>query len=496
MFQFAVIADLHLPHVPDSVQHDALQFAIRSIKKSHAEALICLGDVTAFGETDAARCFQREISTLEIPVLCTMGNADIRSEKADEIAGILNVKKELTVSGVRFIAIDTSAEEVTKEEEALLSSSGEHDIVVMHHPDWIMKKSGKQIIENFRINGKYKAMLYGHIHEYKQADNIYSVQALDPDKAIGTAPCVTYFTLDEDKITVDFDYFPFEIPGDLEDYLGVQCYFPEKDIPYMIQNQIQNIEIRPSSAYDNREQLKSLIADWRSNGGKYLSLHMPDFGYDENGITGEDKWKDAIACALDIGANGITAHVPMASVSCVRSGALNILARFFADMISQLPEKCSIGIENMHMTKGEKDNCERRYGYLPSECLEFVDAVNKEFGSQRVGVHLDVGHARNNIPYSGPYPIGAWYSLVGKHTVAYHIHQVEHALPVLIDDKAMENHLPIKSVYGPLISYCGFFHSWNTGRINKGPVFLEIRGGQEKYAISVEYFKKMFRNGL
>lgn len=493
MFKFAVIADLHLPKVADSVQHDALEFAVNSIKKSGAEAVVCLGDVTAFGEPEAAEDFQRKISETNLPILCTMGNADIRSDKASTICEIINAKSEMTVSGVRFIAVNTSDEEVSRQDEDLLSSSNERTIVIMHHPDWIMKKSGKQIIEKFRESGNYRLMLYGHIHEYKEEGKVYSIQALDPDKAIGTPPCVTYFTLDGNEISVEFDYFPVEVPGDLEDYLGVQCYSPIDDISYMTENGIKNIEIRPSSVYDDRDKLKEEISKWRKGGGKYLSLHMPDFGYDENGLTGVEKWNDAIDCAKDIGADGITAHVPMASVGIVRSGAFGDLVKFFAGKIKELPQTVSVGIENMHMTEGESDNDNRRYGYLPHECLEFVNAVNKEFGYKRTGVHFDVGHARNNIPFSGPYPIGAWYSLVGKHTVAYHIHQVEHAMDVLIDDKKMENHLPIKSIYGPLISYCGFFHSWNTGRINKGPVFLEIRGGREKYSLSVEYFKSLFK---
>ena len=60
MFKFAVIADLHLPKVADSVQHDALEFAVNSIKKSGAEAVVCLGDVTAFGEPEAAEDFSKK----------------------------------------------------------------------------------------------------------------------------------------------------------------------------------------------------------------------------------------------------------------------------------------------------------------------------------------------------------------------------------------------------------------------------------------------------
>ena len=63
---------------------------------------------------------------------------------------------------------------------------------------------------------------------------------------------------------------------------------------------------------------------------------MPDFGYDENGLTGVGKWNDAIDCAKDIGADGITAHVPMASVGIVRSGAFGDLVKFFAGKIKEI----------------------------------------------------------------------------------------------------------------------------------------------------------------
>jgi len=135
------------------------------------------------------------------------------------------------------------------------------------------------------------------------------------------------------------------------------------------------------------------------------------------------------------------------------------------------------------MTAKEKDDEERRFGYTPKECKEFMHLVNAQFGFARVGLLLDVGHARNNAPFSGSHPIGAWYGEVGQHTLAYHIHQVE------MNDTKMENHMPIRGLYGPLISYCGFAYCWNRGILNRAPVFLEIRGGKDMYSISVDFFQ-------
>jgi len=273
------------------------------------------------------------------------------------------------------------------------------------------------------------------------------------------------------------------MPEQIDEFLGLSCFKPEIDIPFAVENNIKNIELRPNAVYDDRESLIVHISEWRKKGGKYLSLHMPDFGYDE-AITGAKEWQDAVQCANELGVDGITVHVPKTSVCNMQTDVAKILVDFLIDNIKKLPKNCVVGIENMHMTAKEQPDSQRRFGYTPSECVQFIKMINAAFGFDRVGSLLDVGHARNNAPYSSIYPLGVWYSEVGRHTVAYHIHQIE------MEGTHMENHMPVKSLFGPLISYCGFAYCWNKNIINRKPLFLEIRGGMEQYYLSVEFLKE------
>lgn len=483
MIKIAAIADIHLPYLCGTVQYEALEFAIESIKKNKVDAVVCLGDATANGDSDAAKFFIKRMGELDAVKLFVLGNSDLRTKETAEYINILQTDREIDLCDIRCIGIDTSKGEISLSDTELLKSSDKDTIVFMHHPYWDgMTPESMEIIKSFQVSGNYRALVHGHIHYFERKGNVYSIQALDPDKSIGEPPCVTYFVIEDEEIHTEFDYFPSKMPENMDEFLGLSCFIPEIDIPVAIENGIKNIELRPNAVYDDRKRLLKLIKMWRSNGGKYLSLHMPDFGYDGE-LIGEKEWMDALECASDLRVDGVTVHVPKVSLKAMKSGAEPILLQFISSNIRKLPAACKVGIENMHMTAAESDNDDRRFGYVPQECIYLMNKTNELFGFERVGLLLDVGHARNNVPFSEKYPVGVWYGEVGKHTIAYHIHQISKV------EKGMENHTPITSLYGPLISYCGFSHCWNHGEINQGPLFLEIRGGYEEYIRSVKLFR-------
>ena len=215
----------------------------------------------------------------------------------------------------------------------------------------------------------------------------------------------------------------------------------------------------------DRKTLCEALGIWRKSGGRYLSLHMPDFGIgcDPAGMA------RSVAFAGEIGVDGVTFHGPRVPV-CQYEDMKDTLAESVAGWIRALPEKCAVGIENLHMTKEEKDDGARRFGYIPSEIMTFSDEVNTRFGRERTGLVLDLGHTRINGPLSSVWPVGDWYAAIGKRIRVYHAHQVA------FTERGLENHLPITDIYGPLISYCGFSWCWNSGILSKRPVFMEIRG--------------------
>ena len=136
----------------------------------------------------------------------------------------------------------------------------------------------------------------------------------------------------------------------------------------------------------------------------------------------------------------------------------------------------------MHMTASESADKNRRFGYTPMECLRFMEEM-RTVSRHRVGINFDIGHARNNAPYSQTYPVGTWLSTVGEHIVGYHLHQVTH------EDGVFENHMPITHPYGALISYASFFKYWEMGRIAKAPLIFEMRP-EGAYATTLATFER------
>ena len=120
------------------------------------------------------------------------------------------------------------------------------------------------------------------------------------------------------------------------------------------------------------------------------------------------------------------------------------------------------------MAHGEADDGRRRFGCTPEECAAWVAEMRQRLGDN-IGFLLDVGHARNNPPFSKRVSVGQWYARMGTQTVAYHLHQVLKG-----PDGRLRNHQPIPTMYGPFISFSSFLWGWHTGQLNRCPIFLEI----------------------
>jgi hypothetical protein len=169
------------------------------------------------------------------------------------------------------------------------------------------------------------------------------------------------------------------------------------------------------------------------------------------------------------------------------SPAWNAFLQIYIDTISRMPERTNIGIENIHLSPEESDDCNAKFGCNPQEVLAWIQAIRTALNSNHlVGHTLDIGHARNNGKIASQYPISRWYESMGDKTVAYHIHQV------VKGERRMRNHQPIERWFGPMISYVSFFYSWGLGIINKRPIFLEVKGA-DNYQKSMNAFQKDFQ---
>ncbi|MBR0143360.1 MAG: TIM barrel protein [Clostridia bacterium] len=464
--KIAVFADAHVSSYENTSQLAALRYAVRRIREERPDAAVSLGDATAFGTKEAALLFRKETAELPCPKLFLPGNSDLRAG-AGEVRELVSEGRILDVGGWRLIGLDTSEGRLREEDKRLLEGDPGRSVVFLHHaPSEVCGGRDKKRLDRF------PAVVYGHVHYGKREENEIAVRALDPDKAIGGPPSLLWLEAGEDGIRTEYEPCMDFAPEEIAEYAGISC-FDTGAILWAAENAVPSIEIRPGSVDWDREPLREALDAWRKSGGRYLSLHLPDFG------SGCDPavMDRAVSFAGEIGTDGVTFHVPRIPVAEYEAWK-DRLADSVAGWIRALPEGCAAGIENLHMTTQEKDDGARRFGYTPSECLAFSDEVNARFGRERAGLVLDVGHARYNASLASVYPIGDWYAAVGKRIRAYHLHQV------ILLENGMHNHFPVDSVYGPLISYCGFSWCWNHGILAKRPAFLEIRGDyRTSYAV-------------
>ena len=335
----------------------------------------------------------------------------------------------------------------------------------MHHPPKIVLNNDASVF-------------YAHKHISRVDGNKISLQALDPDKAIGEPPCITYYDTDTKKLTKSYYFVP--VPRDFMQNTGISCYRFKTDILFAIANGIKNIELRPNVIKEDKDEVKALVKEWRDAGGENLSVHLSEVSFKNGAPTVKPGYLELVDFVKEIGADRLTQHVPDIKLETANPKCLEKIAEFVADTVNSIGFCGVLGIENMH-TKSQDTAFDRRYGCTPEECFEFMLLVANK-SNCKVGFNFDIGHARNNAPLSQKYQISSWLAMLGKHIVGCHFHQV------VKDEDGFENHKPITELYGGIINYTSFFKCWIDGDINRCPVILEMRD-ENAYDISLKTLK-------
>jgi len=471
VMKICLICDLHLPYHKEAIQYDVLRWAMEDLQKKHAQALVVAGDFTVHGDIPAAEAFLEATGKLEIPVVICTGNSEYRNHATKEYFRNLAAPSVNIIGDWKVIALHDGEGRLTEDDYTALEQADDHTIVALHHPYHSLPSVHRERLLAWRERRPDVPVFYGHLHYTKDNGNDHMLTAADPDKVAGEHPCIAYYDTDTKKIEKSYYFCP--IPAGFMKYIGISCYRPETDIPYAAENRIGCIELRHEAANMERGTLLTLLQNWRQSGGTCLSLHAPELtDWDGNPVSAQ-RWDAFTDMALQLGADRITIHIPRIKLSVlqVKPWLLEQAADFAAGYIEKLPETCVIGMENMHTEKGETAE-ERRYGYIPEECMVFIRLL-RERCRHTIGMHLDVGHARNNMPLVETYTLGPWYAEVGTETVGYHIHQVNQ------DRTGLHNHNPIPNFYGPMICFASFFRLWVQDKLNHVPVILEIRPTEE-----------------
>ena len=441
------------------------------------------GDMTAAGEAAAARRMVESCRESGVPWLSTPGNAELRTpEDARAVCEMLTVWDETCP----VVLVDTSRGTVPEAERERV----EHRLVpspvvlVTHWPPDELPEDDRVWFEQLVAGSSLELLIVGHKHfdEIRTFGGkpLHLVRGLDPDKAKHDLPAITLFerageTWSRQDIGFpggDPRLWPAESKQAFLDLLGVSTMGePVAGTREAAERGVRAIELRaePALAADHAE-LQEAVAAWRASGGQCLSMHLPNLRWDEasQAPAETEGHAAAVALALELGVDRVTGHVPRVSVRALGQPEVRetMLALFASELAPLAAAGVVIGIENMHRNRGEPADDRRGFGYLPDECLDWVEELRPRLAGAAIGLHLDIGHARNNSPFSQSWTLGRWYAAVGQATVGYHLHQVT----------AKGNHQPFVTPFAPLLSLASFFWGWESGQLEHAPMFLEIRG--------------------
>lgn len=488
----AVLCDLHLPLLKSAAQYDVLDWEIGNIIEEGTDLTVVAGDITAGGELETLEYFRERISGLNHMFL--LGNSDIRNPFFEEkIISKYGESIQITFENYSIVGISTPFPYLTERDRELLWGCEEGSIVFLHHNPAALQEESREFLTKV-LRDKALTVIHGHKHlemeEIIGKSRIIGVTGQDPDKVKGL-PSVTYFEFGENMFKKYDRFFPLKSSAyeAVLKAVGMSCFDPYTDIEYAIRNQIPNIEIQLRKAKDLEQfpVIRAQVIKWREQGGKYLSCHLPELRLTDGVLQGVEVWYHAIELLKELSPDGVTVHVPRASIKDMIVDGMYWRQYLFHYVtgLKKLPENTRIGIENLHMLSMHKyNNEERLFGLVPEECLMWIDALNIYLGENRVGAVLDVGHATNNTVFRARYTRSMWYEIMGQRLVAYHVHQVVNT------PEGLKNHNAIADWLGMTVSYASFFWAWEKEHINHVPVFLEMKN-VENCDVSINALKEL-----
>jgi len=481
---------MHMPKNKNSIQWDFFIKAVERLKEDEIRTVLCLGDITSFGEYEAFEAYLKIMESFDHYFI--LGNSDVRDKNTQKLFTDKSSGFEFKCDRVTLKGINTPYGIIENKDKEGIKHLSEGDILLLHHSISALDTESKKYLEDA---AKEKQITIIHAHSHKRMDYLVGksravcLRAIDPDKAIGDYPCITYF----DTQTKDLTEVVFEnlsnTAYEMSKYFGISCVDNKENVKYALDNSVYGVELRCNGKdWEPDLSLTPLIEEWRTKTNGYLSVHMPNLRWKDGEIVGKEKWYDAVLYAKTINADGITMHPPKVKISELDE-AYDLFLELYKYAAESMSDKVKIGIENLHKEYGETDN-DRSFGYIPKEVTMWIDAINDAVGKENRVCHtLDVGHARNNGVFAQMFPISRWYEIMGKRTVAYHIHQV------IPHDGKMKNHTAIENWFGPMISYVSFFYAWEKEIINHVPIFLEVRG-HANYEKSVSALRKILENNI
>ena len=471
--RIAVFADLHYTRGSAKLKGALLREALRMASALRVEAIVCAGDMLGTGTVAEASDLRALFDSQPLPAWFTPGNAELRTPAESAAANALLANPSPPPDGVLLIDSSSGWADLSTLQpfnSSTCAAGGSRKLLVVTH----VPPGGGAI--GLTVAG------HEHVDAVRENGACRVLRGLDPDKAIGGPPSFATFVRDDAGVwhhEADHEiagirpaeWSPAFRDAFLRD-LGISTmYDPFGGLVFATDEHVPCVELRHASwRADDARALADAVARWRAAGGRVLSLHLPSLCFAHGVAEGVDTVRDACETARALGCDRVTLHVPKMKADAFavyRDAVTDAYARALAPLAGT---DTAIGIENMHMTPGETP-ATRCFGYTPEECRTLLADLRRIPGLA-IGFHLDIGHARNNAPYSTLFPVGSWYEQLGAECNGMHIHQV-----VMDDHGKMQNHKPLLGFFDKLIALSSLIMARRDALLRPVPMFIEVRDG-------------------
>ena len=507
--RFAVLADLHLSDLDGTAAAAALEWAVTWLGEHPVDFLAVAGDVTTYGGGPAMAHLLRACAGLACPVYHTPGNAERRGVDAMALLRPhLAPERRRAVHGTgdgaaQVLLPDTSTGKVPPAERAWLAAAAAdgpgRPVVVTHYPQDKLAADDAAWLDAWLTDCGAQLLVAGHSHYHRRrsvgAWTEVTVPGLDPDKAIGGPPGLTLFERGADGVWTDrfepwaaeLELLPSDLPGQLNPVGWSVPGDPAEAVRETRAHGLSCLELRTSGLEWSPAALEQELAESRRCGPLYLSFHLPNLTWNAQRqcIDGEDTFRGYVERAVEAKADHLTVHVPRALSSQMldcRGGyrpeepspVYRRMAALMADLLSPAAAAgARIAMENLHNPARTPVGAPGQiFGATIAQMRRWVRTMRDALPRAQVGVHLDVGHARNNGgELDNRQPLGDWYADLGRDVLGYHVHQVR----TDPETGRAVNHRVMESLWGPRISYAGFLWAWSTRQLTRGPLFVEVR---------------------
>ena len=483
--KIACFADLHLTDNFNTVKLPVLRWALAEAKARNVDCLALLGDLTATGTVVQTEKVLSEIAAGGLPFCSTCGNAEYRTDESGKTAAAFDLKPE-SDCGIFMMdsAFSTPKESDLAALAALPDNAGK--LLLTHVPPAQWLAEAQEILAKAQQRRAVTFILAGHTH----LDSDVTLRGLDPDKAAGNPPGFEIITGSDDGswqrecVTmpmVDPVQWSEEEKAHLRGLFGISAmYEHETAVKEAIRLNIPHLELRYDPGFP--AMLPELISQWRRNGGKTLSMHLTNLNADAC-----PHLADSVAAALAFKCDRVTLHVPQVTAADFAEKREKLLENFDRFLKVLLDNGIAIGIENLHTRDGERSFETRNFGCNISECRLWIDTLREKYQTDKVGFHLDIGHARNNAPLSATENLSDYYCEMGQLINGWHFHQVEQQA-----GGKFKNHRELTGFFTKLISLGGFLLAHRAGQLADAPIFMEVTtpgGSINSYKTFMEVLK-------